>query len=417
MNKRELIEYVKKSEYENLNHTQAADKLTLEFPEITSAGWRRRIQRAFEWAKSGDFENETTTETNQYEEQPPMSAMKRDGTIMSVEEYCEYYGLPKDFARTAKLVAHTGVPRYNIASRNLEAKDSAVDLFNSFIEEARAGISNSFEWNVQKFTGTGPRLFVPCVFDLHLGKLAWGEETGDDYDIKIAEARFRDAINDLVAKASVNYDKILFIVGNDIFNSDKSFPYSMTTAGTPQHDDLRWQKMFRTGIRLIVEAINKLAMIAPVDVVTVFSNHDHERVFYLGEVISAVFENHPNVMIDNSPKPRKYYQWGCNLLGLAHGHNEKPDLLPLLMAQEAKIEWGSTWYREWLLGHLHHKKQYLTQSSKDYNGVKVTYLTSPSSADAWHGAKGFVGAIKGAEAFIYDGLEGLVATYTHNIKQ
>lgn len=321
-----------------------------------------------------------------------------------------------------------GLPAGNVSSYWYKGKhfsihvkgnnEDPIQVFKDYIEEARQSLSNSFTWQGNKAPKLKTnKLFVPAIFDLHLGKLAWGEETGEDYDIKIAEARFNTALDDLISKCrSHSFERVLFIVGNDVYNSDKAFPFGQTTAGTAQHDDIRWQKLFRMGIRLMTQAVEKLSHIAHTDVVTVFSNHDYERVFYLGEVLDAVFANHPNVTVDNSPSPRKYYQFGCNLLGLAHGHNEKPEQLPLLMAQEASDKWSATWYREWLLGHLHHKKQLQTQTAKDYNGVKVTYLTSPSSADAWHASRGFKGSIKGAEAFVYDAEEGLVATAIHNIK-
>jgi len=38
------------------------------------------------------------------------------------------------------------------------------------------------------------------VPDLHLGKLAWGEETGDaDYDTEIAQQVFREAVEELLS--------------------------------------------------------------------------------------------------------------------------------------------------------------------------------------------------------------------------
>ena len=287
------------------------------------------------------------------------------------------------------------------------------DDYISAVKEAVSGV----KWEKVKKTPKSGNLFVPCIFDLHLGKLAWGEETGEDYDSKIAVKRFRDALEDLIQKSKgYNIDRILFPIGNDIYNSDKAKPFPQTTNGTPQMDDIRWQKLFRLGVQLITEAVIRLSKVAPVDVVTVFSNHDHERVFYLGETLSAVFFNHKNVNVDNSPRVRKYYQWGECLIATAHGHNEKPDDLPLIMAQEAKEMWSSTFYREWLLGHLHHKQRKLTQESKDYRGVRVTYLTSPSASDAWHFERAFVGAIKGAEGYIYNKEEGAIGSVIHNIK-
>ena len=297
-----------------------------------------------------------------------------------------------------------------------QTNENSQEYRESYIEAVKEAVSGVV-WDKLDNISTSDNLFVPCIFDLHLGKLAWGEETGEDYDSKIAVKRFRNAIEDLILKAS-GYDiqHILFPIGNDIYNSDKSKPFPTTTNGTPQADDIRWQKLFRMGHQLMTEAVIRLSKIAPVTVVTVFSNHDHERVFYLGETLAAVFESHPNVTIMNDPKVRKYFQWGECMLGLAHGHNEKPEDLPLIMAQEQKQIWADTFYREWLLGHLHHKKKMITQDSKDYRGVRVTYLTSPSAADAWHYEKSFIGAIKGAEGYIYNKSEGIIGAVMHNIK-
>jgi hypothetical protein len=327
---------------------------------------------------------------------------------------CETVGIP---AEDVKQYWYKG-EHFSINVNGAVTYKSAIDEFNEYIEEVRDTIANSFEWKKNDYSSVNSNnIFVPSIFDLHLGKLAWGEETGEDYDIHIAQDRFHTAINDLINKSSgYNVDEILFPVGNDIYNSDKALPYSQTTAGTPQMDDTRWQKMFRIGVRLITEAIIKLSEIAPVKVPLVYSNHDFERVFYLGEVLSAVFANNPNVIIDNNPRVRKYYQFGKVLIATAHGHNEKPTELPLIMAQEVPDMWSSTWYREWLLGHLHHKYNLMTQTAKDYKGINVRYLTSPSAPDAWHYNKAYIGSIKGAEGFIYNKEEGLVGTVVHNIK-
>lgn len=255
------------------------------------------------------------------------------------------------------------------------------------------------------------------IFDLHLGKMAWWEETGENYDYKIAEKRFRDALQDLILKTQHhNIDQIIFPVGNDFFNSDRSFPFPQTTAGTPQHDDLRFQQLFREGRKLILNAINSLSQIAPVHVPIVPANHDFERTFFLGEVLEVAYHKNKNVIIDNSPKVRKYYKYFNNLLGYAHGHNENIKDLPIIMAQEVPELWAQTFFREWHLGHLHHRKTISHLSDVDYKGVQVRYMSSLSSPDAWHSHKGFIGSIKGAEAYVYRKDEGLVDIAYHNVK-
>src|SRR5690606_14890007 len=49
------------------------------------------------------------------------------GTIMTIEEFCRHYGLDPQHSKSYKLVTHTGVPYYNIASVNLDTLTSEVD--------------------------------------------------------------------------------------------------------------------------------------------------------------------------------------------------------------------------------------------------------------------------------------------------
>jgi hypothetical protein len=52
------------------------------------------------------------------------------------------------------------------------------------------------------------------ILDAHIGKLAWGKETGENYDIKIGIARFRYAVKNLLSRASTEgFNKIIFTVG------------------------------------------------------------------------------------------------------------------------------------------------------------------------------------------------------------
>jgi len=91
------------------------------------------------------------------------------------------------------------------------------------------------------------KLLEIALFDLHLGKLAWAGETGENFDTKIARERFLGMLTDILGKArGFDYHEILFPIGNDFFNSDNL--HNTTTAGTPQDEDLRWQKTFDAGV-------------------------------------------------------------------------------------------------------------------------------------------------------------------------
>jgi DNA repair exonuclease SbcCD nuclease subunit len=226
----------------------------------------------------------------------------------------------------------------------------------------------------------------------------------------MAVSVFKEAINNLLQKAPINLiQRIVIAVGNDLFNVDGAD--EMTTAGTPQMEDSRWQNTFKKGCSLLKEVIGQLAIDLPVDVLIIPGNHDSERSFYLGEFLSAFFKDHPNVSIDNTPTLRKYYKFGETLIGYTHGDKEKKDQLPLLMATECKEDWANTSFKEYHLGHLH------KEMDDEIMGVKIRTLSSLAPADAWHSSKGYVGSIRGARAFLYHVDNGLEAQYYYNLKK
>ena len=53
-------------------------------------------------------------------------------------------------------------------------------------------------------------------------------------------------------------------------------------------------------------------------------------------------------------------------------------------------------------------------TTQEYRGVMVRYLRALTGIDAWHHLKGFTGSLQGAEAFVYDREEGLVANLMTN---
>ena len=253
------------------------------------------------------------------------------------------------------------------------------------------------------------------IFDLHLGKLSWHEETGENYDNKIAKERFIDSINVLCEYAKpFEIEQIVFPVGNDFFNSDSDYPYPQTTKGTPQENDLRWQKSFRMGRQMVCDAIDFLSKIAPVYVPVIPGNHDYQKTFYLGDVLEVKYENNSNVKIDNSPRSRKYFQYYTTMIGFTHGRasNEGERRLLMLMPQEQPIMFSQTKYREWHLGDIHHKRRV---GEEDYSGIVLRYMRTLKGADEWENRKGYVGSIGGAEAYVWDRERGMVANFNYNL--
>lgn len=256
----------------------------------------------------------------------------------------------------------------------------------------------------------GELLFEFFCPDLHFGKMAWSEEVGHNYDMKIAASYLRKAADETIQHASkFNITRILFPIGNDFLQTDS--PKNMTTAGTPQDVDSRHHKMFREGYKLLIEIIERLKIIAPVDVISVPGNHDQSCSLYMAEVLDCYYHNDPNVTVDARAILRKYYKWGKNLIGFTHGDKEKINDLSVIMATEAKKEWAETSYRFWHLGHIHTKRLYLDEKC----GVLMKSFPSLSGTDAWHHSKGYTGNIKGTTSCILDKEKGLIAELNYNV--
>lgn len=262
------------------------------------------------------------------------------------------------------------------------------------------------------FKTDGVLLEIACP-DLHLGKHSWKDETGEDYDIKIACERFENAINDLLSKTPLDIvDRILFPIGNDMIQIDSR--KGTTTAGTIVDSDSRFRKMLVVAKNLLVKTIDKLSTIAPVDVIVVSGNHDYDTMFSLGMVLEAFYHNSDNVFINNEPKQRKYYKYFNTGIQLTHGNEEKHNELGLIFATEQPELWASVKYRECQLGHYHKNKKLNFVSVDEYPGFQIVIIPSLSASDFWHNSKGYM-SLKQAKAFLYDKERGKIAEFTYNI--
>lgn len=241
------------------------------------------------------------------------------------------------------------------------------------------------------------------IYDLHLGKLGWGEETGTDYDMKIAEKEFFERVEYFSSKIDINTEKILFILGNDFFHYDNE--KIETYHGTLQDTDTRPKKMFKKGLDMVCSAINHLSQIAPVDVLLIPGNHSSTTIYYLAEAVNKAFQGNDNVFVDTSPKTRKYYEFGNVLLGFAHSDEENKKELEGLMQKEVPEMWGRTRHREFHFGHIH------IERVDEKFGLKFRWVPSISGVDNWHYKKGYIQTERVAQMFIYDKIKGLETIY------
>jgi len=258
---------------------------------------------------------------------------------------------------------------------------------------------------------TDGHLLIIDPADVHIGKLAMSEETGSEYNIKLAKQRCIDGVNGIIQKAQgFPIDKIIFVIGNDILHVDN--PFRTTTAGTKQDTDGMWWQAFKEAKDMYVSILENLLTIADVHVVFCPSNHDYASGFMLADSLASWFHNNKNVTFDCRIIHRKYVQYGTNMLGFDHGDGAKERDTKDLMADEEPQMWAKTKFRYAFKHHIHHKKKAHFQSGADFIGVTVEYLRTPSESDGWHSRNGYI-APKAVEGFIHSKTNGQVARLTH----
>lgn len=226
------------------------------------------------------------------------------------------------------------------------------------------------------------------IGDHHMGMLAWGEETGADWDLKIGERTLQGAVNYLVDQAPDAEQGLLVFLG-DFMHYD-SFEAVTPTSRNQLDADSRFPKMVRASIRAMRYTIETaLKKHGKLHVIIEIGNHDLSSSIFLMECLANTYEQEPRVTIDTSPMHFHYFRFGANLIGSHHGHGVKMDKLPLIMATDRKEDWGETKHRMWWTGHMHSRKTQVAVGAQDFSGCTVEQFRVLPPSDAWAAQKGY----------------------------
>ena len=259
-------------------------------------------------------------------------------------------------------------------------------------EDKHQALLDAMSTIADKWTGLAEPVKVPKMVDEdllsayvfgdpHIGLHCWGDETGNNFDLKIAERELYTAVDHLVEIAPASKRALVVSLG-DFFHADNR--NSTTTGGTPVDSDGRWSKVMSVGIRLMRRVIDRaLTKHEHVTFIPEFGNHDFHSSILLGLCLSQFYENEPRVTIDTSPEKFHWYRFGQNLIGVTHGDTVKLNELGSIMACDRPVDWGETLYRYFLVGHVHHSQV------KELHGCIVETFRTLAPGDAWHRGKGY----------------------------
>jgi hypothetical protein len=250
------------------------------------------------------------------------------------------------------------------------------------------------------YVDDNPHLFVPNIYDLHLGKIS----TDGTHTVESVGEDFLQAARALAGKARSSNKKIkriLIPVGQDILHVDTM--NGTTTKGTWLEVSADIRRIVNVVCDIVPQAIEIFANIAPVHVYVIESNHDRYGAYWLGKMLEARFAHHPAVSVnvnESEFNPRSYYRFGKNLIGMEHGDKVRPGDLALTMATEAPQMWADSEYRMWLRGHLH-KRQGMLHFVTEDKGVVARTIPALCPTDNYHQLRAYVGNKRAAEGLYF----------------
>jgi hypothetical protein len=259
-----------------------------------------------------------------------------------------------------------------------QAMEAVKDFIASLVEGAR-GLSPLVPFPKK---ANADLLAVYPFGDPHFGMYAWAQESGDDFDLEIAERLTLGAVDSLVDSAPPAGVALLLLLG-DVFHANDQ------TNVTPGHKhqldvDSRYPKVILSGIKTFRHAILRALEVHPKVVVWIKpGNHDPQAIYALAFALAAYFENNPRVEIEINPSKFSYYRFGKVLIASTHGDTVKHNQLPGLMAADRPEDWGQAKHRYWYTGHVHNTVV------SEFPGVVCEAFRTLAAKDAFAAGHGY----------------------------
>ena len=263
-----------------------------------------------------------------------------------------------------------------------------------------------------KYNDSGDTLIVELP-DLHVGLLAWKEETGDDYDIAIAESRLAGCIDDIISRCEGRrFKSIILVTLGDLIHVDNAD--GKTTKGTKQDIDGRMPKIFDSVVRMLITTIDRLRKIARIEVIYVPGNHDEIVGRMAVRAVELAYNTIEDVKFDCAPTPRKARLVGCTLIGFTHGNIPSQNSGSWLTS-EFRREYGLAKHAEIHSGHFHSEKEKEFFRTNSNDGIVVRSLPTICSSSAWESGQAYPKGLKTLLSYVFNDNIGLREIWYSNV--
>ena len=229
------------------------------------------------------------------------------------------------------------------------------------------------------------RMTVYPIVDHHLGMYGWKKETGENYDVKIAEELLDSTFVKLLQRTPNSQTATLLVLG-DFFDRDND-DNRTRRSGNRLDGDTRWANVLLVGVAMIRNAAIRAAeKHEKVELVVLQGNHDEYGALALMVALAESFRDNPRITVNLNKSYYWMQQFGKVMLVATHGDMCRPTEIAGVSAAYWPKVWGSTEYRYAFLGHIHHTTK---KTADENNGMTWETFMTLSPKNAWMRRMGY----------------------------
>lgn len=185
----------------------------------------------------------------------------------------------------------------------------------------------AYKWPTYK---DWPLLVNLNLADTHLGRI-------NQWDPKKYLKSIKDRLFQLFEQAlKQKPDRVLLAQLGDFYDSEMN--WATTSGKHAQHLSMKPQDMFKEWLAFHIELLQALSSELPTDMIINHWNHDRNILFQTGEALDLYFNNTPNIKINNSEAPRKYFERWDTKLWFSHWDGERQKELLKTFSTETSLK-------------------------------------------------------------------------------
>lgn len=215
------------------------------------------------------------------------------------------------------------------------------------------------------------------IGDGHLGMLAYEAQTGENFNLEIAQRELCGAISILIDEMPATERLVINDLGDFTHYENEE---AVTEASGHRLDAAAFFALliqtYSKVMRFVVEKALEKAKF--VDVIVNQGNHSRKNDLWMAELLRVAYGHTGRVNVLNNDNVFIAYRMGNTFVMTHHSDKCKPARLAHVMATDFAADWGETEYRYIDIGHIHHG-----MILKEHPGVSVESFNTLAPKDNW----------------------------------